>query len=430
MPVSAASAIPMASTDWVVPGLLEEKITELIKGLPKSYRKQLVPVAETVKVVMADMPRFNGALINSLSRFLYDRLNVDIPANVWNEKDLPDYLKMRITLTDASGKEICTSRDKGVLLQSTPQTSGVEGFASERLRWEKTGLTTWDFEDLPEVITITAKTGHAFPVYPALEKEGESVNLRLFRNKEAADTAHKEGVSQLYRQYFKKDISFLKKTLNLPSGIGEMARYFGGKKQVEQQMLDRVIKDLFCRNIRTGIEFFDYAQQQVNRLVPAGQSLLKAIVPVITIYKEVRSLFYSIETSNAKNPVVMDFIEELRQSLASLMPENFIELYRTDRMPDLVRYIKALIIRAERGRADMDKDRKKAENIQPFIDSLGEMINSLEPASSMEKREAIEVFFWMIEEFKVSQFAQELKTPYPVSAKKLKQQASRILRMI
>jgi ATP-dependent helicase HrpA len=430
MPVSAASAIPMASTDWVVPGLLEEKITELIKGLPKSYRKQLVPVAETVKTIMAEMPRFNGALINSLSRFLYDRLNVDIPANVWNEKDLPDHLKMRITLTDASGKEICTSRDKGVLLQSTPQTSGVEGFSSERLRWEKTGLTTWDFEDLPEMITITAKTGHAFPVYPALEKDGESVNLRLFRNKEAAGNAHKDGVAQLYRQYFKKDIVFLKKILNLPPGIGEMARYFGGKKQIEQQMLDRVIQDLFRRNIRTGKDFFAYAQQQVNRLVPEGQSLLKSIAPVMTIYKEVRSLFYSIEISGAKNPVVMDFIGELRQSLASLMPDNFIELYTMDRLPDLVRYIKALIIRAERGRADMDKDRKKAASIKPFIDSLKEMISSLEPTTSLEKREAIEAFFWMIEEFKVSQFAQELKTPYPVSVKKLKNQISQILRMI
>ncbi|MDA3898054.1 MAG: ATP-dependent RNA helicase HrpA, partial [Desulfobacteraceae bacterium] len=430
MPVSAASAIPMESTDWVVPGLLEEKITELIKGLPKSYRKQLVPVAETVQTVMSEMPRSNGSLINSLSRFLYDRLNVDIPANIWNEKDIPDHLKMRITLTDASGKEICTSRDKGILLQSTPRASGVEGFEPERRKWEKTGLNTWDFEDLPEVITITAKNGHAFPVYPALEKEDKSVNLRLFRNREAAEKAHKEGVGQLYHRYFAKDIKFLKKTLTLPSSVEEMARYFGGKKQIEQQMLDRVIQDLFCRNIRTRQAFFDYAQQQINGLVPAGQALLQSIVPVMTVYKEARFLFYSIEKSAVKNPVVKGFIGELRQSLASLMPDNFIELYNMDQMPDLVRYIKAVIIRAQRGRADIDKDQKKASTIQPFTDSLNDMIRSLESTTSLEKREAIEAFFWMIEELKVSQFAQELKTPYPVSIKKLKHQVSQILRMI
>jgi len=126
----------------------------------------------------------------------------------------------------------------------------------------------------------------------------------------------------------------------------------------------------------------------------------------------------------------MDFIDELRKSLAGLMPENFIELYGMDRMPDLVRYIKAIILRAERGRADIDKDRKKSANIRPFTDSLSEIITSLEPTTSFEKREAVEAFYWMIEEFKVSQFAQELKTPYPVSIKKLNHQISRIRRMI
>ncbi|MBC2715389.1 MAG: ATP-dependent RNA helicase HrpA [Desulfobacteraceae bacterium] len=430
MPVSAASFIPMESTDWVVPGLLEEKITELIKGLPKSYRKQLVPVAATVKVIMEEMPKFQGALINCLSRFLYDRLKVDIPASIWNEKELPGHLKMRITLTDASGEEICTSRDKGILLQSVPQTSRFEGFEEQRRRWEKTGLTTWDFEDLPEVINITAKNGNAFPVYPGLEKDSTGVNLRLFRNKDAAEKAHKEGVGQLYRQFFSKDLKFLKKNIALPTNAPEMARYFGGKKQIEQQMVDRVIQDLFCRNIRTRADFFDYAQQQVNHLVPVGQVLLKSILPVITVYQEARSLFYSIETSAANNPVVMGFIDELRKSLAGLMPDNFIELYDMDRMPDLVRYIKAIIVRAERGRADIDKDRKKAANVKPFTDSLNEMIGSLEPTTSSEKREAIEAFYWVIEEFKVSLFAQELKTAYPVSIKKLNHQVSRIRRMI
>ena len=430
MPVSAASAIPMESTDWVVPGLLEEKITELIKGLPKSYRKQLVPVAETVSVVMAEMPQYNGSLINSLSRFLFDQLKVDIPASLWNEKDLPDHLKMRITLTDANGKEVCTSRDKGILLQSTPRTSRIEGLEAERRKWEKTGLTTWDFDDLPEIINITAKNGHSFSVFPGLEKDNTGVNLRLFRNKEAAVESHKAGVEHLYRQYFFKDLKFLKKSLTLPPGAAEMARYFGGKKQIEDQMLDRVSRDLFFRNIRTRAVFFDYARQQMNQLVSAGQGVLKSILPVMSVYKEARSLFYSIELSAAKNPVVMGFIDELRKSLAGLVPDNFIELYSLEQMPDMVRYMKATVLRAERGRTDLDKDRKKAANVKPFTDYLNEMIGSLDPTTSFEKREAVEAFYWMIEEFKVSLFAQELKTPYPVSIKKLNHQVSRIGRMI
>ncbi len=430
MPVSAASASPMESADWVVPGLLSEKITELIRGLPKLYRKQLVPVAGTVSTIMSEMPKYTGPLITSLSEFIYDRFNVDIPASAWNEKDLPDYLKMRITLTDASGKEIFTSRDKGELLQSVPQFSRIEGLEAERAKWEKSGLTTWDFQDLPEVINIYSKNSHVFPVYPALEKEGNQVNLRLFRNKEAAEKAHKEGVGHLYCEYFSKDLRHLKKSMTLPSSLQSAAQYFGGQKKIKEQMVNRVIEDLFCKNIRTRIGFSDHAQFLTNQILPEGQTLLKCISPVLEVYKEARTRLHILETISAKDPVAMAFIEGLRKSLSRLLPDNFIELYSQTRMSHLVRYIKALKLRAERGVVDIDKDQKKAAMVKPFTDSLNEMIDNLETTTSLDKREAVEAFYWIIEEFKVSLFAQELKTPYPVSEKKLNQQVAQIHRMV
>ncbi len=430
MPVSAASAVSMESADWVVPGLLVEKITELIKGLAKSYRKQLVPVAKTVKIIMSEMPKYRGDLITSLSAFVYDRFNVDIPASAWIEKDLPAHLKMRITLTDASGKEIFTSRDKGELLQSVPQFSQIEGLEAERAKWEKSGLTTWDFKELPEVINISAKNGHMFPVYPALEKESKHVNLRLFRNKEAAGKAHKEGVGHLYCQYFSKDLKYLEKSLALPSGPQEATRYFGGQKKIKTQMVNRVIADLFCKNIRTKAGFSDHAQFLPNQILPAGQALLKYVSPVLKSYKDARTRMHTLETVSTKGPVDRVFIEGLRKSLSRLLPDNFIELYSQALMSHLVRYIKALTLRAERGVVDIDKDQKKAAMVKPFTDALNEMIDNLEPTTSLKKRDAVEAFYWMIEEFKVSLFAQELKTPYPVSEKKLNQQVRQIHRMV
>ncbi len=445
MPVSAASAIPMESTDWIVPGLLEEKITELIRGLPKSYRKQLVPVGTTVKTIMDEMPKFEGSLVNSLSRFLFDRFHVDIPAAAWNEKDLPDHLKMRITLTDDRGKEIFSSREKGPLIRSVSRSlsgslsgsrtrpSGKDGFETERKKWEKTGLTAWNFGDVPEVIQTASGSGALFPVYPALVIEGDKdtdpVSLRLFKNRDAAKEAHAQGVGRLFRLYFSKDIKFLKKQMKLPLAVEKCAGYFGGAAKLEQQMTDRVITDLFNRDIRFQKAFFEYAEHQVNQLIPAGQALVKEVIPVLTVYAEARTLFYAMETA-AKNPVMAEFIAELRKFLAGLVPENFIRLYSTARMPDLVRYVRALIIRAERGRADMDKDRKKAARLKPFTDQLNDMIAGLEPDTSAEKRAAVEEFYWMIEEFKVSLFAQEIKTAFPVSEKKLNQEAGRISRMI
>ncbi|PIP41846.1 MAG: ATP-dependent RNA helicase HrpA [Desulfobacterales bacterium CG23_combo_of_CG06-09_8_20_14_all_51_8] len=430
IPLSAASAAPLESTDWVVPGLLAEKITELIRALPKSLRKQLVPVAETVAVILTEMPRNKGSLANSLSRFLYDRFKVDIPASLWNEDALPDHLKMRITLTDASGKEIRTSRDKGVLLQSLSRTPALEGFDAQRKHWEKTGLTGWNFEDLPEVVEITNKNGHTASAYPGLAAAADAtVNLCLFASRQAADESHRQEVRALYARYFAKDIQFLKKNLTLTAGDAALARYFGGQKQVEQKLLDRVLSDLFGRDFRTRTEFSDYAAQQVNQLLPAGQALLSEVLPVMTAYHAARTLFYTLETTRP-DPVILAFVEELRNALTGLAPENFITLYERERMPHLVRYINALIRRTERGRADLDKDRKKAAELKPFAESLKDMIEGLTPAASAEKRSAVEAYYWMIEEFKVSLFAQELKTAYPVSVKKLNEEIHRISRMV
>jgi ATP-dependent helicase HrpA len=438
MPVSVASALPMESTDWIVPGLLEEKIAGLIRALPKSYRKQLVPVGTTVKTIMDEMPKFEGSLVNSLSRFLFDRFHVDIPASCWNEKDLPDHLKMRIALTDDRGREIFSTREKAPLIQalsrSSDRSSQTDGFAAARRKWEKTGLTAWDFGDLPEVIHLSSETGARFPLYPALAKEGDKetdpVSLRLFKNQAAATAAHTEGVGQLFCLYFAKDIKFLKKQLKLPAASEKSAGYFGGKAKMEKEMASRVIRDLFCKNIRTQAEFYDYAQTAMNQLIPAGQALMKAVLPVVSVYAEARALFYAMETSGSNNPVMAAFIDALRTSLTALVPENFIPLYSADRMPDLVRYVRTLIVRAERGRTDMEKDRKKAARLQPFTDQLSHMIAGLEPDTSAEKRAAVEEFYWMIEEFKVSLFAQEIKTAFPVSEKKLNQEAGRISRMV
>jgi ATP-dependent helicase HrpA len=369
---------------------------------------------------------------------LFDRFHVDIPASCWNEKDLPDHLKMRIALTDDRGREIFSTREKAPLIQALSRSSGrsgqTDGFAAARQKWEKTGLTAWDFGDLPGVIHLSSETNARFPMYPALAREGEKetdqVSLRLFKNQAAATAAHTEGVGQLFCLYFAKDIKFLKKQLNLPAAAEKSAGYFGGKAKMEKEMVRRVIRDLFCKNIRTREEFYDYAQTAMNQLIPKGQALMKAVLPVVSVYAEARSLFYAMETSGGKNPVMAAFIDTLRASLTALVPENFIPLYSADRMPDLVRYVRALMVRAERGRTDMEKDRKKAARLKPFADHLSAMIAALETDTSAEKRAAVEEFYWMIEEFKVSLFAQEIKTAFPVSEKKLNQEAGRISRMI
>jgi len=427
---SGASAVSQAPTDWIVPGLLEEKITALLRALPKSYRKQLVPINDTVRLIMKEMPMYQGSLRGALSRFIYHRFGVDIPVSEWREADLPDHLRLRFAITGPNGQEIAGSRDKQAILSQAPEKSDGKGLAAEKAKWEKTGMTTWAIPDLPDAIPVPGSGKRHFPVYPALSPNGDTVDLLLYEAPNAAGQSHKAGVAQLYRRYLAKDLKFLKKTVALPSSAEQAAAYFGGRRQVEARMADRVINDLFAVNIRTEAQFYDHANARAENLLPAGRALMEKVLAVIGAYTKTRSVIYKLESDHSDKPLVTAFLSELRRSLSRLVPENFIDIYTPERLGHLPRYLNALTLRAERGVMDLDKDQKKAEQVKPFSDQLGGFLEEIDADTSDEKRDAVEAFFWMIEEFKVSLFAQELKTAYPVSAKKLQQQADRIRRMI
>ena len=116
--------------------------------------------------------------------------------------------------------------------------------------------------------------------------------------------------------------------------------------------------------------------------------------------------------------------------MEGLVPKDFLDRYTPDRIAHLPRYLKALKIRAERGAYDRDKDQEKADRIKPFTEALRRNLADISSHASLEKRKRFEEFFWMVEEFKVSVFAQELKTPFPVSAKRLEKKLREVERMV
>jgi ATP-dependent helicase HrpA len=434
VPATEAGVVPAETTDWIVPGLLEEKITLLIKALPKSFRKKLVPVADTVSVILREMVMYQGSLKGTLSRFLFERFGVDIPASAFSEAGLPEYLQMRLAVTDPSGKEIIAGRDAGVLRRQIPADRADAGFeavlAKKQKQWERFGLTQWDFGDLSEIISVAGPGGAVIPLYPGLEPDAAGVNLRLFRDAASAETSHPLGVARLCALYFAKDIKHLKKSLVLPDSLAAAARHFGGSRQAADALADRVLTDLFARPIRTRNAFDELIQASVNQILPAGQALANAVVPVIRAGGEARSVLSALAAAHKGNAVITDFLDMLADDLTRVAPPDFISHMPVSRMTHLPRYIRAIHLRAERGIIDLERDRKKAERVQPCIDALADIAADLGPETSREKREAADALFWMIEEFKVSLFAQELKTAYPVSPRKIDTLINDIRRMI
>jgi len=433
VPISLTPAVSNENLDWLVPGHFKEKVEILIKGLPKTYRKKLVPVKETVEIISRDMLRLKGSLFAALGEFILQRFGVDIPASAWPIETLPDHLKMRIAVIAADGKELCSGRDAAVLSKQQIETAQNDAFESYRLKWEKTGITRWDFGDLPEFISSPKRVKTKWVAYPALAAAGKSlksVSLKLYRHQNKAVAVHQQGVAGLYKIHFAKDLKFLKKALKLPQQLKAAADYFSGPANIEQRLLDRVISDLFCKNIRSRDLFYDHAEKISPIIISQGRELLDGCLPVLEAYHKVRRELEKLRLANLDNRTVQDFYKDLIGELERLLPESFVNLYEMERLVHVERYIKSMQIRAQRAIVDFEKDQAKLKEVKTFGSSLDELVKALSPNASAEKRQALEEFFWMIEEYKVSVFAQELKTAVPISKKRLEKKLAQINRMI
>ncbi len=165
-------------------------------------------------------------------------------------------------------------------------------------------------------------------------------------------------------------------------------------------------------------------------MILKGRKLLEHVIPVLEAYYKTISAVYDLEKSGRINDEALSFLSRLKEELASLVPENFMALYGSMRFVHLVRYMKAIEIRAQRALVNFEKDRAKVKEINVFTKSLDKMLKGLSPMVSAEKKEAVEEYFWLIEEYKVSVFAQELKTSIRVSKKRLEENLKKIKRMV
>ncbi len=424
VPAALAPEVAPEALEWLVPGLLREKIDILVRGLPKPIRRRLVPLASVIDTILREMPRSEGPLVSALGEFLHRRFGIDVPAAAWPANAVPDHLRMRVAITAADGRELAAGRDPALLRR--PAAPGHIP-AEVRARWEKTGLTRWDFGELPDVIDSPPEARSAWVAYPALEAAGAGgVNLKLYPRRDQALVAHRRGVAALCAIRCAKDVKFLKRSLALPEEVHPAARYLGGARALEAAMTDRVLQDLFAADIRSPQDFEELATARAPRILPAAREMLYAVIPVLEAYAAARGQIAALGRGGG---LLTDFGSTLAEDLAHLVPNHFIALYDRCRLPDLVRYIQALATRANRGAVDLEKDRVKAAGVAQVTRRLNALLNTLSPETSEQKRRALEALFWMIEEYKVSIYAQELGTATRVSPKRLEEKIAEVERM-
>ncbi|MGZ6220919.1 MAG: ATP-dependent RNA helicase HrpA, partial [Syntrophales bacterium] len=268
VPLHMISAVPAVSADWIVPGLMRERITALLKGLPKEFKKKLQPLSQTCDIIMAEMADDGYPLISSLGKFIHQRFGVDIAASSWNTDAIDDRLQPRFAVIDERGNELKASRDISSLQKNILVETQSIAFEKACNSWEKMGVTTWDFGDLPDAIALESRGQLEGYAYPGLEAATGNVNIRLYKNKHDAEVFHRKGVAALYKIYFKNELKYLKKSISLDGDMKKWADSFGGARLVESAILEKVAHDLFSKNIRSGDTFIRYAEGVRSRILP------------------------------------------------------------------------------------------------------------------------------------------------------------------
>ncbi len=420
IPVNAARTIPGESLEWGVPGLFREKIEALLKALPKKYRKQLVPVSKTADIITSEIPKGKGLLADALSKFIQKRLKINIPSSAWSAESLPDHLKMRIVIQGPEGKVIYEGRDVSALRNHPTETITPKALETERKKWEQFKMTSWEMETIPESIRITGEDGISRMLFPCLLKNSDgSVDLRVFEDEKEAITAHCLGVAALFEILYAKELRFLQKFLVIPNNKVKMAEHFGGVKKLQKKFYNAVINRLFARNIRSKSDFLCHAEKTLPEMAFIAGDFMNGFLDVMEAFADASTVIKNLVDNNPSNLAAKKFWKELVDQLNALIPEDFMMKYEKHRFHHIIRYSRAIAIRAQRAWLDFEKDRLKTDEIRLLSEKLCLIQQKLSPFAGEEEKKAVDELFWMIEEYKVSVYAQELKTAIPVSRKRI-----------
>ncbi len=438
VPASRAAAVSENTLDTLVPGLFEEKVAALIKALPKNFRVKLVPVSDTARIIAKEMPVEDRPLFSMLSAFIQQRFGLLIPADQWSEQDLPDHLKMRISIRDEQNREIKAIRNKTILKEFSG--TGIEtkdqAFEQVKNKFEQDNVTEWNFKDLDPSILIDPENEFPVKAYPALVaqtdvKTGKTIlSLRLLRSESQAVSAHKKGISQLFLSRYPDDFKALKKDINQSAALKQIAPFFNGQTGFQQSVFNLILKTVFGKNIRTQSDFHNLSKEEIPRLFNTGQHVIKTIASLGQAYKDCFDLIQKLSFKHQKKEKTLGTLTVIFNDLKNLVPPNFLDLYDFERITHLHRYVTGYGIRAQKAVDHPLKDDRKAAGLSKYTNRLDQLLSSLSEDSSSGKADAVETFFWLLEEYKISLFAQGVKTQGKISEKKLDQQLTEISTLI
>ncbi len=411
-----------------IPGFYKEKISELIRNLPKQFRRHFVPLSDAAGSIIREMSK-GAPLIPSLRKFIHEKYKIEIPEEAWQAEALPDHLKLKISVLDKNGKELIHGGNPETLIKKAIDDCASEALRKTKKECEREDLRGWDIGNVPASIEIKNELGMKFLFFPGLSVENGKVDLRIFRDREKAVRSHKAGVAKLAADELSAHSNTVKNTLEIPEDLKNTCMFFGGAASLRDTYYERVIGNNFRKDIRTKQDFYDDIRTFKNLIYKLGGDISVLLIDVLANYKTTLEKFEILKKQNKTIRQNLEFLNKLKNGLDNLVPRNFLLVYDDEELSFLGRYIRVFPIRAERGCINIQKDIQKEKEILYFKDALDRECESLRQNASREKKKALRDFFWLIEEYKLTVFAPGTRSVMKVSAKKLEEAMEEIKRM-
>ncbi|WP_194362743.1 ATP-dependent RNA helicase HrpA [Neptunicella marina] len=413
VPLPLLNQLTSKGFDWQVAGLRYDMILNLIKQLPKSLRKNFVPAPNYAQACMDDMTPSDEDFIAALTLKLKRMTGVEVPPEEWSPQDLPDHLKINFKVMEGK-KLLAQGRDLAKLQFSLSDKvkQSLRKVATPKL--EQTQLTDWSFGKLQQEYTDD-RGGYQVKAYPALVDEGESVAIKLFDQPHLAQKNQQQGLRRLVRINIPSPVKYLQDKLPNKSKLGLYFNPFGNIKVLIDDCIDAAIDDLLAEkfsDIRDPDIFkqaCDYVRAELNDKVLA---IATAIEPGLTLAHQINK--------RMKGNVPLNMINahgDIKQQLQGLVFSGFVTELGAKRVADWQRYIKAIERRLEKLAIDPNKDRMAQLSVEKVHKAIEVAKNKI-PAGQPLPAEINEAR-WMMEELRVSLFAQQLGTAYPVSEKRI-----------
>ncbi|MDH4191567.1 MAG: ATP-dependent RNA helicase HrpA, partial [Betaproteobacteria bacterium] len=400
VPVALLNQVPAARCEWLVPGLLKEKVRALTKAMPQRLRHKLGPLDEFAEDFLRAQPAADTPLSAALVRHIRAELNVEVPSDAFRPDSAPAHLHMNFRVVDEHGRQLAMGRNladlKRELAGATEAVLREEAPVAEGERH-----TQWSFGDLDEVMEVK-RGAQTLVGYPALVDAGDAVTLQVLDSPEKAREIHRAGVLRLLAIAFRERVRDIEKALSRDLALAPI------KEDIVAAALERS-----CLADSLPMRQADFArclEQGRGRFVLVAQEIQRTAGVILAAHAELQK-----KLAAAKN--FAQACDDIRQQLGRLLAPQWIARTPWERVQHLPRYLKAVALRLEKLRVDPSRDARAMADLAPLLAAWQREYVARARLGTLPRD--LEQFGWLLEELRVSLFAQELRTPVPVSAKRL-----------